>query len=68
MHVGITFRLHKIQLRLMSILKPTARVFPDPVLAIPTMFSPLIAIGQPCAWMAVGKSKPCFLKHIVTHY
>jgi hypothetical protein len=40
----------------------TARVFPDPVCAIPIISLPLRAIGQPWAWMAVGAEKPCFLK------
>lgn len=39
----------------------TARVFPDPVWAIPTMFLPLNAIGQLTAWIGVGLLNPCFL-------
>jgi hypothetical protein len=42
----------------------TARVFPDPVCAIPTMSRPLKAIGQPWACIAVGSAKPCFLQYI----
>jgi len=40
----------------------TARVFPDPVCAIPVISLPLRATGQPWAWMAVGAEEPCFLK------
>jgi len=41
----------------------TARVFPDPVCAIPTISLPLKAMGHPWAWIAVGSAKPCFLKY-----
>lgn len=40
----------------------TASVFPEPVCAIPTISLPLMAIGQPWAWMAVGSSNPCLLQ------
>ena len=40
----------------------TASVFPEPVCAIPTISLPLMAIGQPWAWMAVGSSNACLLK------
>lgn len=40
----------------------TASVFPEPVCAIPTMSRPLIAMGQPCAWIEVGLLNPDFLK------
>jgi hypothetical protein len=46
----------------------TANVFPEPVWAIPTMSRPLMAIGQPWHWIAVGVSNPDFLqkcKHIL---
>ena len=35
----------------------TAKVFPDPVCAMPTISLPLRAIGHPCAWIAVGFKK-----------
>jgi hypothetical protein len=39
-----------------------AKVFPEPVAEIPTMFFPLSAIGHPWDWMGVGLSKP----HLMT--
>lgn len=48
----------------------TANVFPEPVWAIPTMSRPLMAIGQPWHWIAVGDSNPDFLQkciHIHSH-
>jgi hypothetical protein len=41
----------------------TANVFPEPVWAIPTMSRPLMAIGQPWHWIAVGDSNPDFLQN-----
>lgn len=37
-----------------QLLKRTASVFPEPVLAMETMSRPLIAIGQEIDWMTVG--------------
>mmetsp|Transcript_65645 Transcript_65645/g.161624 ORF Transcript_65645/g.161624 Transcript_65645/m.161624 type:complete len:204 (-) Transcript_65645:93-704(-) len=37
---------------------PNARVFPDPVSAMPTRSLPLRQTGQHCAWMAVGLANP----------
>ena len=40
----------------------TESVFPEPVWAIPTMSWPLMAIGQPWHWIAVGASNPDLLQ------
>jgi len=40
----------------------TDNVFPEPVCAMPTMSLPLRAMGQPCAWIAVGSLNPSFLQ------
>ena len=40
----------------------TDSVFPEPVWATPTMSRPLMAIGQPWHWIAVGASNPDFLQ------
>nr|GMC69927.1 hypothetical protein Iba_chr03aCG11170 [Ipomoea batatas] len=35
-----------------------AKVFPEPVSAMPIRSLPFKAIGHPCDWMAVGSTKP----------
>lgn len=45
----------------------TARVFPDPVWAMPTMSLPLRASGKPWAWMGVGSLKLCCIRTSITY-
>lgn len=40
----------------------TDKVFPEPVMAMPTMSRPLRAIGQPWAWIGVGSLNPALLQ------
>ena len=42
------------------------RVLPEPVMAMPTMFWPERAMGQPWAWMGVGAEKPCLAISFMT--
>lgn len=36
-----------------------ASVLPEPVMAMPSRSRPDSAMGQPCAWIGVGVTKPC---------
>jgi len=53
---------YMIQKCFLVIVTLTESVFPEPVWAIPTMSWPLMAIGQPWHWIAVGASNPDFLQ------
>ena len=44
-----------------------ARVLPEPVADIPTVFRPFNAIGQPCDWIGVGFSKPHLISSLKTY-
>ena len=43
------------------------RVFPLPVVLMPTIFLPRRAMGHPWDWMGVGASKPCFMTSLRTY-